>query len=88
MDNINILTTREINILSLIIDGKSNPEIADELIISIHTVKAHIESIYRKLGVHNKVQAAVYAVLHNTIEEHTRISRKNISEQDYNLLNT
>ena len=83
MDGINILTEREIKILSLIIEGKSNPEIADELIISIHTVKVHIESIYRKLGVHNKVQAAVYAILNHTIEEHTKISRKRKVGLDY-----
>ena len=53
MEDINILTTREKEILALIVEGKSNPEIARALIISTHTVKAHIESIYRKLGVHN-----------------------------------
>lgn len=67
MNNENLLTTREKEILSLIIDGKSNPEIADTLIISIHTVKAHIESIYRKFGVHNKVQASIYAILNKKI---------------------
>ena len=56
MEDINILTTREKEILALIVEGKSNPEIARALIISTHTVKAHIESIYRKLGVHNKVK--------------------------------
>lgn len=68
MDNINILTDREKDILKLIINGKSNPEIAKALNISIHTVKAHTESIYRKFGVHNKVQAAVYAMLHLKID--------------------
>lgn len=77
MDNIIILTSREIKILSLIIEGKNNPEIADELFISIHTVKAHIESIYKKLGVHNKVQAAVYAILNNTVEKYSKIYQKN-----------
>lgn len=77
MDNIKILTSREIKILSLIIEGKNNPEIADELFISIHTVKAHIESIYKKLGVHNKVQAAVYAILNNTVEKYSKIYQKN-----------
>lgn len=68
MEDINILTTREKEILALIVEGKSNPEIARALIISTHTVKAHIEkSIYRKLGVHNKVQAAVHAVLNNKL---------------------
>ena len=78
MNNINVLTQREKKVLLLIIEGKSNPEIADALIISTHTVKAHIESIYRKLGVHNKVQAAVYAILNNSIDEfYPKIYRKN-----------
>ena len=64
----NILTKRELEILYLLIGGQSNRQIAKELIISIHTVKAHIESIYRKFGVHNKVQAAIYAVHYNMID--------------------
>ena len=63
MDKYNNLTEREKEVLELIIQGKSNPQIANELILSIHTVKAHLESIYKKLGVHNKVQAAVYTVI-------------------------
>ena len=63
MDTYNNLTEREKEVLELIIQGKSNPQIANELILSIHTVKAHLESIYKKLGVHNKVQAAVYTVI-------------------------
>ena len=63
MDKYNNLTERENEVLELIIQGKSNPQIANELILSIHTVKAHLESIYKKLGVHNKVQAAVYTVI-------------------------
>ena len=63
MDKYNNLTEREKEVLELIIQGKSNPQIANELILSIHTVKAHLESIFKKLGVHNKVQAAVYTVI-------------------------
>lgn len=63
MDKYNNLTEREKEVLELIIQGKSNPQIANELVLSIHTVKAHLESIYKKLGVHNKVQAAVYTVI-------------------------
>ena len=67
MDNvrIDILTQREKEILDLLILGYSNQKIAKALFISIHTVKAHIESIYRKFEVHNKVQAAIYAVYHH-----------------------
>ena len=63
MDKYNNLTEREKEVLELIIQGKSNPQIANELILSIHTVKAHLESIYKKLGVHNKVKAAVYTIV-------------------------
>ncbi len=63
-----ILTQREKEILDLLIKGYSNHKIAKQLVISIHTVKAHIESIYRKFGVHNKVQAAIYAVYNHIID--------------------
>ena len=67
MNKINIITQREKEILDLLIRGQSNQRIAKNLAISIHTVKAHIESIYRKLGVHNKVQAAIYAVYYKIV---------------------
>lgn len=67
MNNIYNLTQREEQTLALIVAGNSNPEIAKMLKISLHTVKAHTESIYRKLNVHNKVQAAVYAVINQIV---------------------
>lgn len=51
------LTTREHDILSAMVDGKSYKLIADHLGISIDTVRTHIKNIYRKLQVHNKVDA-------------------------------
>ncbi len=68
MNKINIITQREKEILDLLIRGQSNQRIAKNLAISIHTVKAHIESIYRKFGVHNKVQAAIYAVYYKIVD--------------------
>lgn len=62
------LTEREFDILYLITNGYSNQEIGTELEISKHTVKAHVESIYRKFGVHNKVQATIYAIYHRIID--------------------
>ncbi len=64
----NELTHREIEVLKLVVEGYSNSVIAKELIVSIHTVKAHLESIYYKLEIHNKVQAAVYAVRNHIVE--------------------
>jgi DNA-binding NarL/FixJ family response regulator len=56
------LTSREMEVLQLIVAGKSNPEIADELCISIHTAKAHVGSILNKLCVNDRVQAAIKAL--------------------------
>ena len=56
------LTKREREIVDLVVLGKSNKEIATVLYISVHTVKANLEHIYEKLGIHNRVLLAVYAV--------------------------
>ncbi|HEY9301138.1 MAG TPA: response regulator transcription factor [Phormidium sp.] len=56
------LSERELEILKLIVDGKSNPEIAEMLYISLSTVKTHIRSIMNKLAVDDRVQAAVIAL--------------------------
>ena len=56
------LTPREIEILALLAEGQSNKVIARNLGISDGTVKLHVKSILRKLGVHSRVEAAVIAV--------------------------
>ena len=56
------LTERELEVLKLIAAGQSNPEIAGALQISPSTAKNHTASILAKLGLENRVQAAVYAV--------------------------
>ena len=56
------LTERELNVLISLANGLTNIEIANKLYISVHTVKAHLEAIYEKLEVNNRVQAAVKAV--------------------------
>ena len=62
------LTEREKEVLNLCVKGKSNPEIAKLLIISSHTVKAHMCSILEKLGVTSRVAAAVKAVRLGLVE--------------------
>jgi DNA-binding NarL/FixJ family response regulator len=57
-----VLTQREKDILKRIIDGMSNKEISQSLFISIETVKSHIKSIYHKLHVRNRVEAAQVAM--------------------------
>ena len=56
------LTEREFEVLKLVVDGKSNKEIADELKISEHTAKAHVCNIIQKLVVDDRTQAAVKAL--------------------------
>jgi DNA-binding NarL/FixJ family response regulator len=56
------LSDREMEVLSLVVEGKSNKEIASLLGISHQTVKNHITSISRKFGVEDRTQAVVYAL--------------------------
>jgi DNA-binding NarL/FixJ family response regulator len=56
------LTQRELEVLRLIAEGKTNAEIAQSLFISVGTVKVHVERIIDKLGVSDRTQAAVRAV--------------------------
>lgn len=56
------LTSREFEVLKQIVLGKSNTEIAKELFISVHTVKAHVSSLLEKLFVEDRVQVAVKAI--------------------------
>ena len=55
------LTTRELEVLSHLTQGSANSDIADALGLSAHTVRHHVSSILTKLGVDNRVQAAVRA---------------------------
>ena len=59
------LTPREQEVLKLIAAGKSNQEIALKLHISESTVEKHLGSVYAKLGVGSRVEAAVYAIRNN-----------------------
>ena len=64
----NHLTEREMNLLFYLAQGLTNEEIAEKLHISVHTVKAHLEAIYDKLAVINRVQAAMKAVVLGLID--------------------
>ncbi len=56
------LTSREIEILELVVQGKTNNEIAGALCLSENTVKIHLRNILEKLHLENRIQAALYAV--------------------------
>ena len=70
------LTTRELNVLKYLVQGLTNQEISNKLHISVHTVKAHLETIYEKLSVTNRVQACVKGVLLNLIDVSYYLSNK------------
>ena len=57
-----ILTTRELEVLELIVKGRSNKEIGNELKISEATVKSHVNNVLSKLGVTDRTQAATTAL--------------------------
>jgi len=62
------LTEREQEVLQLMARGMANQEIADELFISLKTVKTHVSNILSKLDVVDRTQAVVYAFKHNLVK--------------------
>ncbi len=58
------LTQRELDVLGLLAKGLSNQEIADILFIGTKTVKTHVSNILSKLSLHDRTQAAIYAIDH------------------------
>ena len=58
------LTEREVEVLGLVAAGRTNPEIAEELIVSVRTVSTHVTNILTKIGAANRTEAASYATRH------------------------
>ena len=69
---IETLTPREIEVLTLLSQGQTNPQIAQNLMVSRGTVKIHVQHIISKLGVSDRTQAAVRAIEAGLIEPGTR----------------
>lgn len=61
------LTEREQEVLSLVVQGHSNQQIADAMVISLATVKAHVSSILSKLQVSSRAEAIAYAIKHKIV---------------------
>jgi DNA-binding NarL/FixJ family response regulator len=55
------LTAREVDVLRLVAVGRSDAEVAEQLVVSVRTVNAHLRSIYRKVGVHSRAAAGRFA---------------------------
>jgi DNA-binding NarL/FixJ family response regulator len=63
------LTPREIEVLERVVEGATNKEIAEALVITENTVKIHLRNILEKLHVQNRIQAAVYAVRQGLVND-------------------
>jgi len=61
------LTERELEVLNLVVQGQSNQQIAEAMVISLATVKAHISSILSKLQVSSRAEATAYAIKHKIV---------------------
>ncbi|WP_255566691.1 response regulator transcription factor [Iamia sp. SCSIO 61187] len=55
------MTKREREVLHLVAEGLTNQAIAAELVLSVHTVRTHVQTILTKLGAHSKLEAAAVA---------------------------
>ena len=61
------LTARELEVLRLVAAGKTNREIASELVVSEHTVARHLQNIFHKLGVTSRTAATAFAFQHELV---------------------
>ena len=61
------MTERELEVLALMVEGLSNPGIAERLVVSRSTVKFHVSNVLSKLGVASRTEAVSLALKHNLI---------------------
>ena len=67
-ERIAALTPKQFRILMMLSEGNLNKQMADEICVSEATIKAHLTEVYKKLGVHNRTQAATIAARHLQVE--------------------
>ncbi len=72
MASLSDLTARELEILQLVIAGKTNKAIASEIYISKKTVEFHLDHIYTKLGIRTRLMVGIWAIQHGMGRE-TRV---------------
>src|SRR5438067_9184942 len=61
------LTDRQLEVLRLVAQGLSNPQIADRLVISRRTAEHHVQDVYARIGVSSRAAAALYAMEHDLL---------------------
>jgi DNA-binding NarL/FixJ family response regulator len=64
------LTPREIEVLKMLAEGVSNQQIAERLVLSLHTVRNHVQNVISKLGAHSKLEAVAAAVREGIVARH------------------
>lgn len=62
------LTEREVEVIKLLAEGKTNAQIGQILFISVHTVKSILEKLYVKTSCNSRVQVVVYAIINNILK--------------------
>ena len=58
------LTAREVEVLRLLAGGRTSPQVAEALVLSVHTVERHVANLYAKIGAHGRADATAYALRH------------------------
>ena len=61
------MTGREVEVLCQVVTGKSNREIAEDMVLSVRTVERHITNIYAKIGARGRADATAYGLRHNLL---------------------
>ncbi|MCW2765739.1 MAG: response regulator transcription factor [Nocardioides sp.] len=69
------LSARESEVVALIVQGLSNQEIADNLFLSVNSIKTYIRTAYRKIGVARRAQAVSWGIAHGFVSSETRAIR-------------
>jgi DNA-binding NarL/FixJ family response regulator len=58
------LTRREAEVLRLVASGLTSRQIAEQLVLSVHTIERHLDNCYAKIGARNRAEASAYTVRH------------------------
>ena len=74
------LTSRELEVLSLVVDGRTNNQIGLSLGISAKTVEKHLHAIFRKMGVVSRVEAAILAVQESLVKRDFSTGSENLAD--------